>query len=355
MPALTSDQISAMVRNGSGNNEIEAFLARPMTPEEKNAALRGRAQWKMARAVKRERGRIGDREKHNKANQADRLIPFRDPPPEEVKRRAKLERNPEAWLRWYMHELFPLPFSQVHRQIIRAAMRGMQSGTSVTVAAPRGFGKTAILGGMALYGVMTGKCRFPVVIGWKQTAGACELDKWLEALASNDRLAAGYPCVCDCFRESTASKRLQGLLRAIDPAPIRAGCDVRKGRGVVLLPETREPVTGRVFPQAALAGASLNGSIKGLNVGLLDGESLRPDIIMVDDPQDIPTAESPALVAKIIRRIDYGLRSLSGPQRRLTVMAAVTCVEPDDISAHLLDRPGTEAIRCGQVVSWPNC
>jgi hypothetical protein len=37
---------------------------------------------------------------------------------------------------------------------------------------------------------MTGKCRFPVVIGWKATAGAELLDQWLEALASNDRLAA---------------------------------------------------------------------------------------------------------------------------------------------------------------------
>jgi hypothetical protein len=34
-------------------------------------------------------------------------------------------------------------------------------------------------------------------------------------------------------------------------------------------------------------------------------------------------------------------------------MAAVTCVERDDVAEHLLSRPGTEAIRCGQIVTWP--
>ena len=105
--------------------------------------------------------------------------------------------------------------------------------------------------------------------------------------------------------------------------------------------------------QAALGGASMNGSIKGLNVGLLDGESLRPDTVMMDDPQDEATASSEALVKKVVRKIDYGLRSLSGPQRRLTMMAAVTCVDIGDVSDHLLTRPGTESIRCGQVLSWP--
>jgi len=350
--SLTADQLTSLALAGALDREIVVALGHPMTPAERATVDKARVLLKLRREQKRQRGPITDREKHNKANQRDRLIPFRDPDPAEVKRRAKLEKDPELWLRHYLPERFPLPFGPVHREIIKACLRGMQSGTSVTVAAPRGFGKTAILWGMALYGVMTGRCRFPVVIGWKQTAGAELLSQWIDALSDNDRLAAGYPCICDVFRESTASKRLQGLLRCLDPEQ-RAGCDLRRGRGTVLLPETREPATGRIMPQAALAGASMNGSIKGLNVGLLDGESLRPDMVMMDDPQDEATAASEALITKVIRKIDYGLRSLSGPQRRLTVMAAVTCVEVGDVSDHLLNRPGTDAIRCGQVLTWP--
>jgi hypothetical protein len=351
MPDLTAEQLYSLAQTGALNRELVAALGRDMTPAERAIVDRARIAWRLKRAVANQRGPISDREKHNAANQRDRLIPFRDPSPEEAKRRKKLEANPAAWLAWYLPERFPLPFGPVHHEIIKACQRAM-AGTSLTVAAPRGFGKTAILWGMALYGVMTGRCRFPVVIGWKQSAGAELLSQWLDALSDNDRLADGYPCVCDTFRDSTASKRCQGLLRSLDPLE-RAGCDVRKGRGTVLLPETREPLTGRVLLQAALAGASMNGSIKGLNVGLLNGESLRPDMVMMDDPQDEATASSEALVKKVIRKIDYGLRSLSGPQRRLTMMAAVTCVDIGDVSEHLLTRPGTEAIRCGQVLTWP--
>ena len=44
---------------------------------------------------------------------------------------------------------------------------------------------------------------------------------------------------------------------------------------------------------------------------------------------------------------------LAGPRRRLTVMAAVTCVNAGDVSEHLLTRPGTEVIITGQITSWP--
>jgi hypothetical protein len=97
----------------------------------------------------------------------------------------------------------------------------------------------------------------------------------------------------------------------------------------------------------------MNGSIKGLNIGLLYGESLRPDVALLDDPQDEQTADSTVLIKKVIKKIDYGIRSLAGPRRRLTVMAAVTCVTIGDVSEHLLTRPGTEVIITGQITHWP--
>jgi hypothetical protein len=292
-----------------------------------------------------------DAKRKREARNLDRHKPYRTPPKAVVKMRNRLEKDPAKWLRYYLPERYPLPFGDVHRQIIISCTRAMIHGTSITVAAPRGFGKTAILWGMSLYGVLTGLCRFPVVIGWKANAGLELLDQWLQSLSGNDRLAEAYPCICDPFQDSTSSNRLKGILRDVE-SETRAGCDVRKGRGMVLLPDVRED--GRTLPQAALAGASMNGSIKGMNVGLLNGESLRPDIVLLDDPQDEATADSKALVDKVIKKIDYGIRSLSGPRRRLTVMAAVTCVNADDVSDHLLTRPGTEVVRIGQIVTWPD-
>lgn len=279
------------------------------------------------------------------------LVAYADP--EDPKRRARLEKQPAKWMAYYLDDRFPFPFGEVHIQIIAACIRAMTAGTGITVAAPRGFGKTSVLWGMALYGVMTGVCRFPVVIGWKANAGYELLDQWLDALSRNERLRADYPCQCGPFQESTHSQRLKRILRNVETDQL-AGCDVRKGRGTVLLPDVREPGTRHTMPHVALAGASMNGSIKGLNVGLITGESLRPDIVLMDDPQDEATADSETLVKKVIKKIDYGIRSLAGPRRRLTVMAAVTCVNLGDVSEHLLTRPGTESIKIGQVTSWPD-
>jgi hypothetical protein len=281
----------------------------------------------------------------------ERLVPYRTPPEHTLKHRDELEANPPEWLRFFFPETFICPFSEVHIKIIKASMRAMRQGTSITVAAPRGYGKTRVLWGMAFFAVLTGLSRFPVVIGWKQGAGRELLDQWLTELSENQRLREYYPCQCDPFEDSTASIRLKKLLREVDGEKL-CGCNVSKEDCVIVIPDVQEH--GREMRHCALGSASMNGSIKGKNKGLITGENLRPDIVLLDDPQDQETAESADRVKKVIRKMDYGIRSLSGPQRRLTVMSAVTCVTTEDVSEHLLTRPGTEVIKTGQIVTWPD-
>lgn len=349
MPKLSAEQISAMVNTGALNREIEAALGRRMNAGERTIVDRARVIWRLKRA-QRSPGDSKSKAALMRANRKRENV-IRDENPEDFKRRKRLEKDPAKWLQWYIPEKYSAPFCDTHKEMIDAGVRAMRDGTSMTVAAPRGFGKTAVLWGIPLFGVLTGTTRFPVVIGWKVTAGDELLDQWLNELSTNQRLLADYPSACRPFHESTASKRLQGLLRSLEPE-IRAGCDVRKRRGMVILPTINEP-DGRTLLQAALAGASINGSIKGLNIGLVTGEALRPDCILLDDPQDTETGMSDPLTDKVIRKIDYDLRSLSGPMRRLAVMAAVTVVRDGDVATKLLERPGTQGIRLGQINHWP--
>ena len=349
MPNLSEEQFKRLAK--MSNVAIEASLRRRLTDIERGNLYRMRSKMQLDRAAKKAAGPKSGRQRIAEMRAKDALVPYRDCADPE--RRARLEADPPAWLRYYLSETFFLPFGAPHYEIIKACQRSMASGTGMTVAAPRGFGKTRLEWGMALFGVLTGLCRFAVVIGWKRDAGAELLQQWETELSENERLQADYPCICDPFHESTASKRLQGLLRDV-ATEARCGGDIRKGRSMIILPDVREPTTGRVMPQAALVSASINGSIKGLNVGLLDGSNIRPDIALLDDPQDQDTAESAILTGKVVKRIDYSIRSLAGPKRRLTVMAAVTCVAIGDVSDILLARPGTEAIKVGQVVSWPD-
>ena len=280
----------------------------------------------------------------------ERHVPFSDPA--DFKRRKRLEKDPAKWLRYYLGERFPVLFGGIHIELINACLRSIVNGTGVTAACPRGFGKTSIEWGVALYCVLTGECRFPVVIGWKNSAGVELLDQWLTQLSTNERLLEDYPCQCAPFAMSTQSTRLKGLIRDVETEE-SVGCDVSRMKCYVVIPSVKEPTTGVERKACVLASASINGSVKGMNVGLKTGESLRPDVALLDDPQDEETAQSSVGVAKVIKKINYGIRSLSGPRRRISVMAAVTCVEHEDVSHYLLTRPGTEIVKTSQITHWP--
>jgi hypothetical protein len=102
-----------------------------------------------------------------------------------------------------------------------------------------------------------------------------------------------------------------------------------------------------------LGAVSIGGNVRGLNAGLPDGSTIRPDVLLLDDPQDKATAESPALVRTVVERIESDLFNLSGPGTRLAVMAAVTVIAEGDVAEHLLKHPDFEAIRVAQITSWP--
>lgn len=254
------------------------------------------------------------------------------------KRRKRLELDPEKWLRHYFPNDFYLPFGDQHREIIRAGVTAMRDGTSMAVAAPRGDGKTTLLSGLAVYGSFIGLCKFVLMVSWKFDAGKKTFRGWVSELAENKLLLADYPEICTPFAESTQATRIRKL--RIDKAtPFWA--DVRTTEGYLVLPN-----------KAVLASASIQGSTRGMRVKVKSGWA-RPDVIFLDDPQDKETATSQAAVNKIIDRIDGDLMSMSGPDRRITTMAAVTVIARDDVAERLLSRADTIGIRCRQVIKWP--
>jgi hypothetical protein len=256
-------------------------------------------------------------------------------------RRKRLERNVAAWLQHYLAASFPLPFGDVHKEIIRAAVQAVKTGAGMAVAAPRGTGKTTILEGVALWAVLSGNARFPVVGGWTHGSAKKALRKWIRSLSENAAIADDYPEFTQPFELSTHSNKLRSM-QWEDDQP--CGADVRTVDGLLILPSGL----------GALGAVSIGGSVRGLNVGLADGSTIRPDLLLLDDPQDKPTAQSGALVRKTIELIESDFFSLAGPDSRLSVMAACTIIEQGDVATWLLDNPDFEAIRTAQITAWPN-
>lgn len=263
-------------------------------------------------------------------------------PVEDVARRDRLERDPAAWLQWYLAPAFPLKFGKVHKDMIRAAVRAIRTGAGMACAAPRGTGKTTILSGVALWAVLSGQSRFPVVAGWSHTAAKRTLRRWINDLADNERLRADYPVACGPFQESTHANKLKGLGWA-DTGDL-CGADVQTMTGTLVLPDSI----------GALGAISISGNTRGLNVALPDGSAIRPDVLLLDDPQDKSTAEGPQLTKRAIEKIEGDLFNLSGPTARLSVMVACTVIQDGDVACHFLDHADFDAVKVPQVLSWPD-
>ena len=131
-------------------------------------------------------------------------------PPEDAARRKRLEKDPEEWLRYYFPNVFTLPFSDGHREIIHAIVRTDAAGKDMVVAAPRGEGKTNILRYMSIYLVVTERAKFVAMGGWQSRSASEAFSTWVLAITS-ERLVADYPEFFAPFAVSTHANRLPRL------------------------------------------------------------------------------------------------------------------------------------------------
>jgi len=254
--------------------------------------------------------------------------------------RARLEANPEEWLRYYCPMLFNLPFADSHRQIIRAVVDSSDNAMNVVVAAPRGEGKTSILRAMCVFLIVTGRARFPVLGGWTGKAAKIGWRQW-KIMLTSPRFVEDYPEFAQPFAESTNSTRLNSLVW--DDTGKETGADILAVELVIVLPDGR----------GALAAGSLNGDIKGTNIPLKSGEVIRPDMILLDDPQDVDRAGDPVFVDEVVDKINTQWMCLGGPDSGIRMMAAVTIKEPGDVGDTLGSDPANIFIRISRILKWP--
>jgi hypothetical protein len=348
MPVLTNDQLSALARTGAGNNEIEAVLRRAMTPEEKQVVMAARAAWKADRAVKRSKTKLASSDRQRLADRTLSrvdLLPCADPD-----RRARLEADPVAWLMFYLSGTYTRPFERPHIEIVSGAVKAHESRGRFVVAAERGIGKSAILWGMILYFVLSGKERYPVCVPWADKALKRAFRFWKSALCFNENLLSDYPEFCAPFATARGvaqrvTTRTCGVgwerfgLKIDDPC----GCQLTVGEGMIVLPARL----------GCIGGSTINGNIRGLNHPQSDGTVLRPTMALLDDVQDRSTAKSPEQIADTCAIIDGDVAGCGEAGRDMPMLMACNCIQPGDVSEHYLAHPEWHALRVPCVERWP--
>ncbi len=107
---------------------------------------------------------------------------------------------------------------------------------------------------------------------------------------------------------------------------------------------------------AILHVAGITGAIRGLSQVDPVGKVIRPDILLIDDPEDREAAGSAVQTEARLRTINGDLLALAGPGKPLAALCTCTVIYRGDLSDQLLDaerNPAWQGERYGMVKAWP--
>ena len=247
----------------------------------------------------------------------------------------------------YFPEAFYLGWSADHLRVIAKIEDAVLLGTLAAFAMPRGSGKTTIAKAAALWAVLFGHRIWPVLIAATGPL-AVQLLKGIKAiLYTNELLYQDFPEVCHAIRK-------------LQNSPIRARgqhCDgtetmMEWGRDIIVFPR----ITGSRCAESRITCFGIESALRGQQATLSTGANVRPDLVLVDDPQTKASANSMSETENRRDIIMGDVLGLAGPTTRIAGLMACTVIRKDDLADYVLDpkrAPEWRGERTKMVYAWP--
>lgn len=270
------------------------------------------------------------------------------PPVKNPKRRKKCERNLALYLSTYYPGTFPWEWSDDHRKQIARMEAGILDGGLYALAAPRGDGKSSKILRACNWALSYGHRRFIAMIAAEQSKGEEDLlDPLKIEWETNDLLLEDFP-------------EIAYPIRALEGIVTRARAQTINGRRTFMTWKGRTLVFPTV-PGSSASGATVRvtgllGRIRGMSTTTASGDTIRPDLVMIDDPQTDESARSDAQCAVREKILNSAVLGLAGPGKRINGFAAVTVIREGDVAHRLLNRklyPRWQGEKYRLVYEWP--
>lgn len=243
------------------------------------------------------------------------------------KRRKACERDIGRFCQTYLAGTFHLPFSDDHRKVIASTETVVFEGGQLAVAMPRGSGKTSIAEAAALHAVLYGHRNFVALVGSDLGSAVEMLDSIKVELESNELLLEDFPEVCfptHCLER--ISLRCRGQTLGGVPTRMEWLADT------IVLPT----VKGSKASGAIIKVAGIEGRVRGMKHKRADGQSVRPDLCLVDDPQTDASARSASQCEYRFRVLQGAILGLAGPKRKIACLMPCTVIQPGDVADRCL-------------------
>lgn len=283
------------------------------------------------------------------SREASRAVQEIGPLPEVVdpKRRKACTRNFRRFCSTYFPDSFHMQWSEDHKRVIKKIQTAVLSGGLFAMAMPRGSGKSTLCETAALWAVLYGHRRFPMIIGADAGAATSCLDSIKASIESNELLCDDFPEVCFPVAQLDGS-----LQRANGQRIDGQRTHIRWTQNQIVLPY----VEGSAASGSTIRVAGLTGRLRGAKHKLLTGEVIRPDLVLLDDPQTDESAKSADQNNTRENLINGAVLGLAGPNVKISGLCACTVIEENDLAERLLDRkrnPHWQGERTKMVYKWP--
>ena len=248
----------------------------------------------------------------------------------------------------YFPLTFHLPWSADHLKVISKIEQAVLRGGLFAMAMPRGSGKTTICECACIWAVLNGHGEFVCLIGSDEGHAMDMLESIKMELDGNDLLLEDYPEVVypiQCL--DGIANRANGQLYREDRTHI--GWTARE----IVLPT----MPGSQASGAIIKVAGITGRIRGMKYKRADGHTVRPSLVVLDDPQTDESARSLAQCATRESILAGAVLGLAGPGKKIAGVMPCTVIRPSDMADHILDRgmhPEWNGERTKMVYSFPS-
>jgi hypothetical protein len=247
----------------------------------------------------------------------------------------------------YFPQAFHLEWSPDHLKVIAKIEIAVIQGGLFAMAMPRGSGKTTIAEVACIWAALYGYIEFIMLIGSSETHAVEMLESIKTELETNENLY-------DDFSE------VVGPIRALEGITHRAGGQTLNGTSTHIGWTANEVIIPTV-PDSVASGcvirvAGITGRIRGANYKKPSGRSVRPGLVILDDPQTDESAKSISQCEKRERLIAGAVLGLAGPGEKISGILPCTVIRPDDMADRLLNRelhPEWQGERTKLVYSFP--
>ncbi|WP_417850169.1 terminase gpA endonuclease subunit [Thalassoglobus sp.] len=312
--------------------------------------------------------------RRKRASERDLSIPT----PVNPERRKAALANHYVFMETYFPDTFYQGWTENRRAMVDAIFRSLKYKTAEGLAAPRGEGKSTIAKVILLYCILKRLVRFGLIICSTSEYGDQRLSdlKKLMARPKSKAFREDFPeLFVPCSDVDKSAHRAKGQTiggeltnvewtknQIVLPTVTLRWCPNCLTENVAESQGTGNKLTcqdcGNGFEpwEAGFSGAivsakGITGSIREQNV---DDE--RPDLVLIDDPDDEESADSLTKTRKAVKKINQSIRGLAGPGESLARVMLCTIINRQCAAFLFTDRklnPTWNGKRFRLINKWP--